>query len=317
LTDDCEIIISDDASPDDTEKVVAQYAHKLGRFSYVRQNINLGCDGNIDFVMRRARGEYCWLMPDDDWMKPGAVCAVLDALRGDYSLVVVNKEIRDGSMADILVPSYLGIRSDRTYMPNEMDRLLVEAGILLLYCGSVVMKQAIWSGRETKRYYGTSFVQVGAVFEAPLPGKTLVMEKPLITFRHSLSHGWIANAFEISLLKLPELIWSLALSESAKRKFVSPEPWRQFDSLLQSRGCGLYSIAEYKRLIRPRVRSLSEKLIPVFVALVPGTLANALCVLRLSVSRDRLRKVPLQWLKESRFYLRNRARKQNVLIESN
>lgn len=299
MTDECELVISDDASTDDTEKVVARYLGTSSRISYIRQPTNLGCDGNIDQAVRLGRGEYCWIMPDDDWMKDNALSTVLDALSGNYSLVVVNKEIRDGSMRDVLVPSYAGIDADTVYLPREIDRLLLEAGRLLMYCGSVVIKRSIWISRATTRYYGTSFVQVGVVFEAPLPDSALLLAQPLIAFRHSLAHGWLSSAFEIGMFRLPSLVWSLAPSEFAKRKFVSPEPWRQFGKLLFWRGLGLYSLREYRRLIRPHTHTFFQASVPVAAALIPRVLANTLSTLWHSVRRDRLKKVSLQWLKES------------------
>jgi len=67
---DIDLIISDNASTDDTETVCLQYAAKDSRIRYFRQPTNLTQVPNIEFVMREARGEYFVLGADDDWWDP-------------------------------------------------------------------------------------------------------------------------------------------------------------------------------------------------------------------------------------------------------
>jgi glycosyltransferase involved in cell wall biosynthesis len=59
-----EIIVSDNASTDDTEGVV----HGFGdpRIRYHKQPRNLGANGNFNFCLEQARGDYFLLLHDDD-----------------------------------------------------------------------------------------------------------------------------------------------------------------------------------------------------------------------------------------------------------
>jgi len=59
-------------------------------------------------------------MPDDDLLNPGAVAAVLEALRRDYSLVLVNAEAKDHRMSSTLIPTCIDISSDRVYGPGDV-----------------------------------------------------------------------------------------------------------------------------------------------------------------------------------------------------
>src|SRR5579864_6892264 len=103
ITDECEIVISDNASTDNTEEVVAAYASRCARIRYNRNGTNIGSDRNHDRAVQLSFGEYCWLMADDDVMKHGAIEAVLNKIHGSsYSLVVVNAEIRNVDLSKIL-----------------------------------------------------------------------------------------------------------------------------------------------------------------------------------------------------------------------
>jgi glycosyltransferase involved in cell wall biosynthesis len=65
---DFELIISDNASTDNTEAICLEYAAKDARIRYVRQPENRGVLFNFQFVLDEARGEYfMWSAHDDAW----------------------------------------------------------------------------------------------------------------------------------------------------------------------------------------------------------------------------------------------------------
>jgi glycosyltransferase involved in cell wall biosynthesis len=78
-----EIIVSDNASVDNTEAVVAAIAQGCKmRIRYHRHPENIGANPNFAFCYREARGRYFWLFGDDDLILPGKVEEVLSHLRG-------------------------------------------------------------------------------------------------------------------------------------------------------------------------------------------------------------------------------------------
>src|ERR1700681_780958 len=95
ITDDCEIVVLDGASTDNTSQIVSEYAERCRQLRYVRLDENHGIDQDYDLTVGSARGKYCWLTADDDFMKPGAINAVLSALRRGFCLVIVNTEVCD------------------------------------------------------------------------------------------------------------------------------------------------------------------------------------------------------------------------------
>jgi abequosyltransferase len=277
VTSECEIVISDNASTDDTQRVVAEYASRFGRLRYVRHGTNRGLDGNFDSVIELARGEYCWLLPDDDLMKPGAVSTVLKALDDrDLSLIILNVEHRNADMSKVLRHRWIDFQSDRLYESNEMDRLFSELDETLWYVGNVIIKKSIWIARERKKYYGLMFLHVAVIYQKRLPGKALVIADPLVSYRVGGAHSWGAGLSELLLAKWPSLVESLAVSPSARRKVRTAEPWRSARQLLRLRGNGSYNMEEYRRWIRPRLISIREKLAPICIALLPGMLVNTL-----------------------------------------
>lgn len=62
-----ELVISDNASTDETQKICEEYAKSDNRIRYIRQEKNLGQVNNITYVIKEAKGEYFMLAADDDW----------------------------------------------------------------------------------------------------------------------------------------------------------------------------------------------------------------------------------------------------------
>ena len=63
---DFELIISDNASTDDTEAICREYAAEDTRIRYVRQLVNRGAEANFQFVLDEAIGtHFMWAAADD------------------------------------------------------------------------------------------------------------------------------------------------------------------------------------------------------------------------------------------------------------
>jgi glycosyltransferase involved in cell wall biosynthesis len=77
-----EILISDNASTDDTETICRELASRDPRVRYVRHAANIGLYENHNFCLDESRGEYVGFLHDDDLHAPTLVAenaAMLDA----------------------------------------------------------------------------------------------------------------------------------------------------------------------------------------------------------------------------------------------
>jgi abequosyltransferase len=83
-----ELLISDNASPDDTEAVVRRFIAEGLRCRYVRNAANLDADPNFLQCYEHAAGKYVWIFGDDDVLFPGSLAYILDLLTAaEYDLV--------------------------------------------------------------------------------------------------------------------------------------------------------------------------------------------------------------------------------------
>jgi len=94
-----ELIISDNASTDQTESLCRAYAKRDGRIRYIRQDVNLGAEANFLYVLERAAGKYFMWAAADDIRSPDFITLNLEFLEShpDYvcSISPVRFEGRD------------------------------------------------------------------------------------------------------------------------------------------------------------------------------------------------------------------------------
>lgn len=78
--DEIELLVCDNESTDHTSEVVKPFLSRSD-FRYHRNATNVGMLGNLRVTANHARGQYIWLLGDDDLLMPDAVERVLGAIR--------------------------------------------------------------------------------------------------------------------------------------------------------------------------------------------------------------------------------------------
>jgi len=135
---DIEIVISDNASTDGTEALVADFKKNYSAVQYARNESNLGYDRNLLRAIGLARGEYIWLFGSDDLLKEGAIEAVRQKILNAPvrpTLVYINHEILSRGRG-ILIPYKVTCRVDRDLDVTGCLRLL---GLNLGYMSALVV----------------------------------------------------------------------------------------------------------------------------------------------------------------------------------
>jgi abequosyltransferase len=85
-----ELLISDNASPDDTAEVVREFQRSGLELRYLQNEINIGPDANFLQCYEQAAGRYVWVFGDDDLLLDGGLATVVDLLEHespDYAFV--------------------------------------------------------------------------------------------------------------------------------------------------------------------------------------------------------------------------------------
>jgi glycosyltransferase involved in cell wall biosynthesis len=160
---DFELVISDNASTDETEVICRDYASRDPRIRYHRNERNIGAVGNFNRTLELSSGEYFRWAAHDDWCAPEFLSRCVEVLDDDPSTVLcftamavadaegrvfrVQREHLDGaaspqprvrfhtvlwSLVDCTSPVFglmraRTLRQNRLRLPNapELDRILI------------------------------------------------------------------------------------------------------------------------------------------------------------------------------------------------
>jgi glycosyltransferase involved in cell wall biosynthesis len=128
---DIELVISDNASTDETQEVCRDLAASDSRIAYHRQPQNIGLLNNFIFVSEQARGTYFRWIGDDDRLEPAYVRRCLPLFSEDSALILVTTQVSytgdDGSQRTGAYEGGGMASDDPVARFTEMLRLLNES----------------------------------------------------------------------------------------------------------------------------------------------------------------------------------------------
>lgn len=85
---DFELIVCDNASQDDTVKIVEEYATRDDRIRLIRNRQNLGASANYNLGFEQGRGEYFKWCAHDDTLSPNFLQQCIDVLEANPDVVL-------------------------------------------------------------------------------------------------------------------------------------------------------------------------------------------------------------------------------------
>lgn len=170
------VYVSDNASEDNTSRVLARYKLLMPeKINVIRNSVNIGPDKNISQCYESATTPYVWVLGDDDVILPGGLQLVLDAL--------ANKEI------DIL---YLNGYSFSNHYLDEPKRGRGKSGVveclsaldfvkhthvMLTFLTALVVRSGVNVASVSRVVDGTNLTQLGWVLPLVRDGNKFAIIK--------------------------------------------------------------------------------------------------------------------------------------------
>jgi abequosyltransferase len=167
LTDEprVELIISDNASPDETPSVVQDFVSRGLRVRYIRNAQNTGADANFLQCFEQARGKYVWLFSDDDLIVPGGLSKVLTYCEAaEYDLIWVSAY----SFGKFNKPHAVKARRDAIEISDSRAYVKRIHVLFTFITGNIINKDTVLKAgpKEFSSLVGTSLAQLGWTYTA-------------------------------------------------------------------------------------------------------------------------------------------------------
>jgi len=157
--DRVEIIVSDNASTDNTFDIVKEYQAKYSFIRYNRNKENV-FDKNFFIAASLANGNYIWVFADDDKMEEQAVINVINYINQNYNLIICNYSIWNNDFTSKLKEKFYNVSKNIEF--NDHNEILKKLGSKLQFLSSIVIEKNTFFNLDEEEYnslheFGISF----------------------------------------------------------------------------------------------------------------------------------------------------------------
>ncbi len=110
IPSDVDVVISDNCSTEDIQSIIQKMKqrYRKAKISFAIQPENRGFDVNVLSVVEMAKGEYCWLLSNDDSLYTHSVLDIVSILKKEKSIdtLLLNYAVKDFRRNKIVSPSF-------------------------------------------------------------------------------------------------------------------------------------------------------------------------------------------------------------------
>ncbi|WP_034338716.1 glycosyltransferase family 2 protein [Deinococcus misasensis] len=195
LHHEVEILISDNCSPDRTPEVVGHFLQQHGSHLNIqsfRHPENLGAEMNFWSLISRAKGDFIWMIGDDDRVYPQSLQRVHQEIQQQHPQVVAfNYDVWSKDFSEVKKARGLKIRD---HLFQDRDQALSEIGLNMGYITAVVFRRDLLKNLSLEDYqiyapYGFAFAY--AIFAGlPAVPKVVFRDELLVMNRAENSGGY-------------------------------------------------------------------------------------------------------------------------------
>lgn len=169
-----EVIVSDNCSEDATHSLVAKYLEKYECLKYFNNNKNVGYDRNVDLAMQRAKGDFVWLLGDDDIILPGGVLEILNVISAnpESGVIYVN------------CPHPIKLLKGADGVCYTGDDFFARTRFKSGFISTNVFNRKLWSDVNVSKYFDTGWIHIGFLIEALPMAFSYVTERYCVDYIH-------------------------------------------------------------------------------------------------------------------------------------
>ncbi|MCW7548263.1 glycosyltransferase family 2 protein [Photorhabdus sp. APURE] len=167
-----QIVISDNASSDNTSELIENYRSHYPHIRYHRHAANQGADRNFLSVVTLAEARYCWLMGGDDALTPGALKTVIDSLyEHQPTVMMMDRLCCNERLNKPVKESFVNLQTSQCFdfsQPAEVQKYLAISngiGALFSYLSVLVIERQAWQKVAVdEQFIGSDYVHVYMIF---------------------------------------------------------------------------------------------------------------------------------------------------------
>ena len=226
IEDGVDVLISDNASTDNTRKIVLEYQKKYPAVKYYCNESNIGGENNLNKLFELSNGKYVWIVGDDDKLMEGGVKRVLDVLRNNInkklSFIFVNLSMWSRDFTKCINDNFLKTENDLLIEDQNIFLNLLGANAAFTPC--LVMHRKSWLDIKQTKFDGTGWLTLCKIYTALQNKNAYIIGYPYVQFRDgslaSHAEGRFYNQM-LDLIILFETLSDMGYDNSVLQKKIS------------------------------------------------------------------------------------------------
>lgn len=204
-----DIIISDNASSDNTENIVINHQKKYEYLFYHRNKENIGIDRNMLKALEYTHSKYVFLLGDDDFVDKEFIPSITSFIDKDYDFIVLSSNVKCTKNIEFHDPNL-----SFDYLWDKMS------------FGTLIINRVKVGNIDFGKYVGTSHAYAAIPWETMISKNAnslslFFCEKKIMTLGFGVK-TWQSNAADIYLYQIP-LWFSLLPNEYLHKDRISKD----------------------------------------------------------------------------------------------
>lgn len=285
------VIVSDNASPDDTPAVTARFLAACPTAIIVRHSHNIGGDENFCTCVAQVHSRYFWMLGDDDMPRAGVLRRVLALLEQEpVDLLYLHSEW----MRDISKVEYTAELNDLGLCTVSRTDFARQVHVWFTFISSMVINRErlyeLNPGLDVNRYLGTNMVQLGWILPLLMAGDQFrIAAQPCVLATSGNTGGY--RPCTVFGTNFPAVVRQICQQDSPEsQQILTGLAWDYLPKLLWATRFRIpEAFLEENALLclAPLKNSLAYWLVFVPVAKLPRLLAAPFLLLSMAVARGR------------------------------
>ncbi|MDD3462293.1 MAG: glycosyltransferase family 2 protein [Sulfurospirillaceae bacterium] len=197
-----EILVSDNSSLDSTRDVVNHFIFNGVKIQYFCNEKNIGYDGNIDAIVKKANGKYVWFLGCGEKVKEDALQRLIEKLMNDadYTNILLDFDIYD-ERKDKITDERIYTFNDDIVLEGKNNFLHNKYGPAV---SSNIINKNLWNEVSHEQFVVDGWCHIERILSMIAlkdDSKTLILPNPyFILFREK--NGWWTKPNSYLLLLL-------------------------------------------------------------------------------------------------------------------
>lgn len=213
-----EIVISDNASTDDTETLVQTFQKSYNNIRYIKNDSNLGFDRNVLQVVEKSTGTYCLTLGDDDALFSDSLTYLLTKIEKVKSpYYMLNPRAYDSKLREPAgsYPNFR-IQEDQSFdsLSDFVETIDAYSDVVGYFCSmstQLFLRSAWMDFKQKNEYVGTNIIHMHILLSVFKDTQFVLLAKPTIITRNNNlrwdTYPGLETTFKRSGATLKTLLW--------------------------------------------------------------------------------------------------------------